>query len=232
MALRTSCLKAALIVTALLLTTCVTIAQELETKKSFEGVMEVQVQNTERVQLFSFSLKNGRVRVEPADMADAAQVILVDHAARRTMVLLPAREQFVEIPMPAEGTREQSGIQKTDQTDELLGFACDQFMLKSAEQEIEIWATKALGTAGTFLTNATLQTIEIPSWQTELLSLGYFPMKAIERDASGYEAAKFEVNSVQKKALGDHLFRVPRGYEKVDRDVLTPKQPAEKKRTR
>jgi hypothetical protein len=57
-------------------------------------------------------------------------------------------------------------------------------------------------------------------------------MKAIERDASGYEAAKFEVNSVQKKALGDHLFRVPRGYEKVDRDVLTPKQPAEKKRTR
>ena len=63
--------------------------------------------------------------------------------------------------------------------------------------------------------------------------MGYFPMKVIMRDVSGYDAGKFEVNTVQKKALGDHLFRIPMGYEKVEKDVLELKQAApKKKRTR
>jgi hypothetical protein len=225
--------KSFIIVAALLTTACSAFAQELETKRSFEGVLEVQVQNTERVQLYTFSLKNGRIRVEPSEVSDALQVIIVDHPAKKTYVLLSAREQYVEINHSTDAGRGQNGLQKSDQTDEIQGYSCDQFIIKSPQAEIEVWATKELGTAGTMLTTVNAQALETPPWQTELFAMGYFPMKVIVRDPSGYDAGKFEVNSVQKKSLGDFLFRIPRGYERVDKDVLEVKQAApKKKRTR
>jgi hypothetical protein len=233
MTARCICWKTAIVIATSLLTACAAFAQDLETKKSFEGVLEVQVQNTERVQLYTFSLKNGKIRVEPANVTDAAQLVLVDHPAKRTYVLLPAREQYIEITNVSEVGREQTGIQKTELTDEIQGYSCDQFLLKSSEAEVEIWATKEFGTAGTMLTTVTAQSLDAPTWQTELFNMGYFPMKVVMRDASGYDAGKFEVNTVQKKSLGDFLFRIPKGYEKVEKDVLEPKQAApKKKRTR
>jgi hypothetical protein len=233
MTARFICWKTAVVVAALLLAACAAVAQDIETKKSFEGVLEVQVQNTERVQLYTFSLKNGRIRVEPAEVADAAQVILIDHPAKKTYVLLPAREQYIEIANANEVGREQSALQRTELTDEIQGYTCDQFMLKSSEAEVEIWATKEFGTAGTLLTTVNAQSLDAPAWQNELFGMGYFPMKVVMRDASGYDAGKFEVNTVQKKALGEFLFRVPKGYDKVEKDVLELKQaPPKKKRTR
>jgi hypothetical protein len=224
--------KTTIVTAALLLAACAAIAQDIETKKSFEGVLEVQVQNTERVQLYTFSLKNGKIRVEPADVADAAQVILIDNPAKRTYVLLPAREQYIEI-VNARETGEQSGLQRTELTDEIQGYTCDQFLLKSSEAEVEIWATKEFGMAGTLLTTVSAQSLDAPAWQNELFGMGYFPMKVVMRDASGYDAGKFEVNTVQKKALGDFLFRIPKGYDKVEKDVLELKQaPPKKKRNR
>jgi hypothetical protein len=233
MTARFICWKTAVVTAALFLATCAAFAQDLETKKSFEGVMEVQVQNTERVQLFTYSIKNGRIRVEPTDVSDAAQVVLVDHPAKKTYVLLPAREQYIEIANAAEIGHQPTGLQKTDLTDEILGYTCDQLMVKTTQAEVEIWATKEFGTAGTMLTSIAAQTSDTPAWESELFSKGYFPMKVIMRDVSGYDAGKFEVNLVQKKALGDYLFRIPMGYEKVEKDALAPQQAVpKKKRTR
>ncbi len=226
---RSICWRTA-VAAALVLSAFAAVAQDLEIKKTFEGVLEVQVQNTERVQLYTFSVKNGKIRVEPSDVSDAAQVILVDHAAKKSYVLLPAREQYIEIADAAEAGHQQAGIQKTELTDKIQGFTCSQFILKSNQAEIEVWATKELGTAGTMLTNLTAQSPDTPAWQTELFSMGYFPMKVLLRDASGYDAGKFEVNTVQKKALGDYLFRIPMGYEKVDKSALQPDQPTPKKK--
>ena len=225
--------KTSMVIAGLLLAACGAVAQDIETKKSFEGVLEVQAQNTERVQIYTYSVKNGRIRVEPANATDAAQVILVDHPAKKTYVLLPAREEYIEIANAGEVGREPTGLQKTELTDEILGYTCDQFLVKSSQAEVELWATKEFGTAGTMLTTIVAGTFNTPTWETELLSMGYFPMKVIIRDGSGYDAGKFEVNTVQKKALGEFLFRIPKGYEKVEKDVLEPKQAApKKKRTR
>ena len=227
------CCKTTIAVAALLLPACAAVAQDLETKKSFEGVLEVQVQNTERVQLYTFSIKNCKIRVEPIDVSDAAQVILVDHPVKKTFVLLPTREQYIEIADAAEVGHAQTGLQKTELTDEIQGFTCTQFLLKSSQAEIEVWATKEFGTAGTLLTTVTAQSPDTPAWQTQLFSMGYFPMKVVTRDASGYDTGQFEVNTVQKKTLRDYLFRIPMGYEKVEKAALEPTQAAPKeKRTR
>jgi hypothetical protein len=230
MTARFICWKTTLFIAALFLAACAAVAQDLETKKSFEGVLEVQAQNTERVQLFTYSVKNGRIRIEAADVSDAAQVLLVDHPAKKTYVLLPAREQYIEIANAVEVGHEPTGLQKTELTDQILGYKCDQLMVKLSDAEVEIWATKDFGTAGTMLTTLGAKTLDTPAWEIELFSKGYFPLKVIIRDVSGYDAGKFEVNTVQKKALGDYLFRIPMGYEKVEKDVLAPQQAVPKKK--
>jgi hypothetical protein len=230
MTARFICWKTAIVIATLLFAACAAVAQDFETKKTFEGVLEVQAQNTERVQLYTYSIKNGRIRIEAADVSDAAQVILVDHPAKKTFVLLPAREQYIEIANPMDVGHEPTGLQKTDLTDDILGYKCDQLMVKLTDAEVEIWATKEFGTAGTMLTTIGAKTLDTPAWETELFSKGYFPLKVIMRDVSGYDAGKFEVNTVQKKALGDYLFRIPMGYEKVEIDVLGPQQPVPKKK--
>jgi len=233
MTARFICWKTILVLAALFAAACASVAQDLETKKTFEGVLEVQAQNTERVQLYTYAVKNGRIRVEPADVSDDPQVILVDYPAKKTYVLLPAREQYFEIANAVEVGHEATGLQKTELTDEILGYKCDQLLVKLSNAEVEIWATKEFGTPGTMLTSIAAKTSDTPAWETELFSKGYFPLKVIIRDASGYDAGKFEVNTVQKKALGDYLFRIPMGYEKVEKDVLVPQQPVpKKKRTR
>lgn len=223
--------------TVLLSAALAAIAQDIESKKTFEGIVEMQFKNVERVQLFTFSVKNGRIRVEETGRDDVAPIVLVDHAAKKTFIILPSREEYIEVPIvtePSESrqSKRKADIQKTELTDDILDYTCDQLIVKSDEKEIEVWATKELGTAGTFLTTITPKSLDPIPWQAEILGRGYFPLKVIERDSDGNEQTQLEVLSIQKKTLGGPLFRVPPGYEKVGRDALQPKQAPKKKRTR
>jgi hypothetical protein len=113
----------------------------------------------------------------------------------------------------------------------IFGFHCEEFLAKSEDGAIEIWATRDLGCAGTFLTDISPKSLSPLPWQAAILALGYFPLKVIERDAESDESARFEVTKVQKKNLSETMFRVPADYEKVDKAVLDPKQPVKRRRT-
>ena len=211
--------------------------QDLMTRKSFEGVLTVQTQNVERIQFFTYSVKLERIRVEPSEREDNDPVVLIDYMSRKTDIILPGREEYVELqqspgkPKPQEDKGE-SEVQKTGDTDELQGFSCDKLLVKSEGSEFEVWATKELGTAGTFLTTFSPEMFEPTPWQAEILSMGYFPMRVIERDSTGDEHSRVEITAVQKKNMNELLFRVPAGYEKVEPDALQPKQPSKKRKSR
>ena len=138
-------------------------------------------------------------------------------------------EQYVELPVvhtPAKGAPvpPKVNVQKTDSTDEIEGYECDQFLATVDTLEYEIWATKGLGTAGSFLTP------QVSEWMWKILDMGYFPMRFIARDATGEEGRRFEVTSVTKKTLSESLFRLPSGYEKIDPESLQSKQAPKKKK--
>lgn len=222
---------------ALLLIALGAVAQEVETKKSFQGTVEVQFRNSDRVQILTYSVKNGKIRVEERDREDNSPIILVDHGMKRTYIILPAREEYIEVSNEQESSalkqsKVKADIQKTDATDEILNYPCDQFVVKLVDKEIEVWATKDLGTPGTFLNSVTTQSLDSAPWQRDVLGMGYFPLRVTERDSAGNELTQSEAVSVQKKALAESLFRVPPAYEKVGPDALQPKQAPKKKRTR
>ncbi|MEK6754785.1 MAG: DUF4412 domain-containing protein [Bacteroidota bacterium] len=207
------------------------------TGKAFEGVLEYKLQTSDRVQIFNYLIKDERVRVEAADREETPPIIIVDYSFKKTFYILPHREQYVELGGLQESaaeqqTEEQAGVERTGETDEIEGFTCDQLLVKTETGEIEIWATKELGTAGTFYTVTNEPPASLTPWQNVILSQGYFPLRTILKNDEGDELTRFEVSSVKKKSLSESLFRHPTDYEKIGIEQLRPKPVSKKSRTR
>ena len=203
-------------------------AQEIVEKKSFEGIVGYQIRDFQSIESLSLFMKRGRLRIEGTEQG-GGNAILVDYGLKKSFIIVSGSEQYVEFPVlyaRPKGSRvpPKVDVQKTDSTDEIEGYQCDQFLATVDTLEYEVWATKDLGTAGSFLTP------QVSEWMWKILDMGYFPMRFIARDATGEESGRFEVTSVAKKSLSEALFRIPSGYEKIDPEALQPKQVPKKKK--
>jgi hypothetical protein len=203
-------------------------AQDLGTKKSFEGVMELKVQDLVSVESVVLSVKNGRLRFKSIGTEDE---ILQDFFSRKSYLIVAARERYTEMPLVSNMRQHPLAenkvtVQKTDSTSTILGFSCDQILVELDDSNLEIWATKDIGTPGTFLITPAY------GWQGEILDKGYFPLRIVQRDASGEERKRIEVVSTRKKALSESLFHIPADYEKVDLGTLEAIPAPIKKKTR
>lgn len=205
-------------------------SQEVVEKKSFEGVVEFEVRDFQSIQQYTLMMKGGRLRVQAEDR-EGANAYLFDYGLKKTFIVASGTEQYVELTpvLPAAKVppaQPKFDFHKTDSTDEIQGYACDQFLISSDSITLELWATKGFGAAGTFLVP------QVTEWEWKILEMGYFPMRVIARDATGEESSRFEVTDVQKKSFSDSLFRIPSGYEKVSLESLQPKHVEKKKRGR
>ena len=214
--------------TLLMFMSALVSAQEVIEKKSFEGVIGYQIRDITSIETMTLFVKRGRLRLEGTEQA-GGNAILTDYSLKKSYVIVSGREQYVEFPIiyvppKSEAKPQRLNVQKTDSVDTIEGYNCDQFLVTIDSLEFEIWATKELSTAGSFLS------AQIADWMWKILDMGYFPMRFIVRDATGDEIRRFEVNSVAKKSLNESLFRIPSGYEKIDPETLQPKQAPKKKK--
>jgi hypothetical protein len=208
----------------------VTSAQEVIEKKTFEGLVEFEVRDFQSIQQYTLMMKGGRLRVQAEDQ-EGANAILIDYGIKKTFIVASGAEQYVELTPVLASAKAPAGkprfdFHKTDSTAEIQGYECDQFLISSDSIVLEVWATKAFGTAGTFLVP------QVTEWEWKILEMGYFPMRFVASDASGEEISRFEAKDVQKKSFNESLFRVPSGYEKVSLESLQPKRVEKKKRGR
>ncbi|MCX6133488.1 MAG: DUF4412 domain-containing protein [Ignavibacteriales bacterium] len=204
------------------------LAQEVLEKKSFEGVVSYQIRDVQSIETMTVFMKRGRLRLEGSEQA-GGNAVLTDYALKKSYVIISGREQYIELPviaMPAKqpASPPRINVQKTDSTDTIEDYECDQFLVTVDTLEFEIWATKGLGTAGSFLLE------RVSAWMWKILEMGYFPMRFIARDATGEESGRFDVTSVTKKSLTESLFRIPSGYERIDPEALQTKQVPKKRK--
>jgi len=207
----------------------VSFAQSGGTGRSFEGMLEFKLQTFDRVQYFHFHVKAAKIRVESAERDETTPIIIVDHDFRKSFYILPHREQYAELgdfqdpsvqPLESENGR---GVEKTGETGEIEGFTCDQLLVKTEQGNLEIWATRGIGTAGTFYTTASEPQQNLAAWENLILSEGYFPLLTIAKDVDGDESWRLELTSVTRKTLSESLFRISSDYEKIGIDQLRPK---------
>jgi hypothetical protein len=131
---------------------------------------------------------------------------------------MPAMPMMPMMP----GMMEKMELQATGQKTNLLGFACQQYVLKQRGETLEIWATDQLLPYQPYVQNQPHrfgpQRIE-EQWPGMLTSRKLFPLLATLRYNKGAERFRFEVQSVTPQKLTDEeakLFEPPAGYFEVE----------------
>jgi hypothetical protein len=131
---------------------------------------------------------------------------------------MPSMPAMPPMPMMPAAKLE---LQATGQKTNLLGFACQQYVLKQRGETLEIWATDQLLPYQPYLQNQPHrfgpQRIE-EQWPGMLTSRKLFPLLVSLRYDNGAERFRFEVQSITPQKLTDEdakLFQPPAGYFEI-----------------
>lgn len=202
--------------------------------QSFEGVIEMQVKspNLETPMPMKYFVKGDFIRME-TQSPRGEMAIIMDSKNKKTIMLMPQMQSYMErtIDAPTQGDAKKSEITKTGKTEKILGYDCEQFIMKGEKGETEMWAAKGLGT----FTRLGMGGPGGPggrrggmggggqmaaAWEEEFRTKGYFPMRVVSLGADGKEESRLEVKKIEKKELDAALFKVPEGWQKMDMPMM------------
>jgi hypothetical protein len=134
---------------------------------------------------------------------------------------MPPMPSMPAMPMMPMMPAAKMELQATGQKTNLLGFACQQYVLKQRGETLEIWVTDQLLPYQPYVQNQPHhfgpQRIE-EQWPGMLTSRKLFPLLASLRYDNGVERFRFEVTSVTPQKLTDEeakLFQPPAGYVEI-----------------
>lgn len=188
--------------------------------QSFEGTVSFKVSGMSRAGTMKYYVKGDNIRME-VEQASGMEMTTIMNTKNRKATVLMANKTFMEMDFdemtpPEVVMNKDIDIQKTGKTEPVAGYSCDQFVLKQEGKEFEFWATKGLGKFMQMQMNARQQSPALKKLEKELTEKGYFPLKMVQRDASGKEEMLMQAVSVEKKSLSSELFVIPEGYQKTE----------------
>ncbi len=206
--------------------------------QSFEGIIEMQMkdQNQESSMPVKYLVKGDLIRME-MQSPRGEMTMIMDSKNKKTIILMPQMQSYMERSMdaPAQpaGDAKKSEITKTGKTEKILGYDCEQFIMKGEKGQTEMWAAKGLGTfmrpgmggpgggPGGRRGGGMGGGGQSPAaWEEEFRSKGYFPMRVVSVGADGKEESRMEATKIEKKELDAAFFKVPEGWQKMDMQMM------------
>jgi len=197
----------------------------------FEGDIAMHMTTPRGAEDVTFLTKGGKLRVDaPAHNGETAHVVF-DPQTGKTLVILDAQKMYMELdkpalaPPPGHTPPAAPQIVKTGKHETIAGTDCEDWTVTEANgkhvalcvaQGISFFDFTSMGPGGT-----------PPSpWIDELKTQQYFPLRAVDTDASGKETSRMEVTKIEKKAVDDALFAPPAGYRTLAMPHGIPGMPA------
>jgi hypothetical protein len=210
--------------------------------QSFEGIIEMQVKspNQETTMPMKYFVKGDFIRME-MQSPRGEMAMIMDSKNKKTIMLMPQMQSYMErnIDAPTQGDAKKSEITKTGKMEKILGYDCDQFIMKGEKGETEMWAAKGLGTFTRLGMGGPGGRMGGPgggpggmrggmggggqtpaAWEEEFRTKGLFPMRVVSLGTDGKEESRMEVTKIEKKALDAALFKAPEGWQKMDMPMM------------
>jgi len=192
----------------------------------FEGIVEsknLTVDETDSPQQFTMTIWMGKgvMRVHNTAIGSTPpSTIIYRNDKGITWILNEEDRTYIEVLQNGDGTGEMPGagetgkqvLTKTGRTKKILGYRCEQFILRRTGEETEIWGTKQLSGLLRTLTSVT-QSEEGESWTDELTKIEVFPLRARTR-VDGQVVESQEVTKIEMRKLPEDLFNLPAGYRR------------------
>lgn len=197
-------------------------------QKSFEGIADIKYTGDRGDNTIKYFTKSGMIRIEMGENAKVdnrspktGTLIVKD---KKLFMLMPERKTYVERPLDISSHLKKfekkdnpgQNLTKTGQTKDILGHKAEQWTMKNDKGEVEVWSTNELGNFAMVKELGGLGSQDMPQWQQELLSKGFFPLLVIQHGTDGKEINRLEVTNIDKKTLDNSLFEVPAGYQRLD----------------
>lgn len=213
-----------------LLLACALVLPSLARAAEFEGTVSMKIVEPRGTTMpMTLKLKSGKARMEfQAEKMTGAMIL--DHAKQEMIMLMPDQRMYMVhslANMPGQATAEdpadETKVEKTGETEEILGYDTTKYVTRTKEGTTEVWITDELGTfmglaprtpmgPGARTRAAAAQ----EAWEKHFRGKEAFPLRAITKSNDGKEVVRMEVTNVTKEQLPAALFEPPAGYQKFD----------------
>jgi hypothetical protein len=197
---------------------------------TFQGKVSLAITADKgRTANLDYSLKGQKVRMDMN--ADGHQVASIMDLDKQEMLMLMSEQQmYMVMPMkkPMEQAAQQAGageadVEVTGKTETILGYKCNQILVKDKGTVTEVWAAEGLGAFMGLGGSSPMGGggrrgggANAAKWEEALKGKGGFPLRVISRDAAGKQSFKMEATKVEPGTLPDSLFSPPAGFQKFD----------------
>jgi Domain of unknown function (DUF4412) len=211
-------------------------ASHLFAATAFEGKVSLAMSSgKDRAQNMNYSIKGQKLRMDITSEGREMSTIM-DMAKLEMLMLMPEEQMYMVMPMqkPVEKAMEKQGestaeIERTGKTEKILGYQCEQILVKDKGTVTEMWVASDLGMfmglgsggggggggmGGMFGGGREGGGAAGAKWEEALKGKGGFPLRVISRDAKGKETFKMEATKIEPGRLPDSLFVPPEGYQK------------------
>ena len=205
------------LVTICTLATIVLAPAALAAQAKFEGTVTAHLVAAQGGTDATYFIKGTQFRMEITAGNGMSMYLLKQNADAPAMMVMPAQRMYMEMPA-AQAAAAQSAaehkttdVKATGKKETIAGVECEHFLITSDEGgQYDACLAKGLGTfmmAGNPMGRGRGTT---PGpWSK--LTADAFPLRVQEVG----KALTFEVTKIEKKSLGDDLFKVPDGFQKM-----------------
>lgn len=192
--------------------------------QSFEGIVQFNLTSAQGKIPMTYMMKGENVRMEFEGRPGMKGVMLLDGKENKAYMLISQMNAYMELPtgQAQEGTKIKPEITKTGKTQKILGYDCEQLIIKDGGRVTEAWVTKAIGKFQKFGMGGGMQEGKQDSWQDNLGGSGMFPVRVVTKEGDT-ETSKMEVTKVEKKSLEASLFKIPEGFQKMTMPMGKPR---------
>jgi outer membrane lipoprotein-sorting protein len=137
-------------------------------------------------------------------MAGAEQAVVVDVAAKKSLMLMPKEKMYMEMPFDPAAYAGVDGQEKNDQgewkkvgEEKVAGYDCD--------KKVFAYKDKSKG--------------ELTAWFAKKLN---YPIKTVYKDKG--QTMTLEYRNIKEGGMADALFTVPGGFHKMDMPAMPGKK--------
>jgi hypothetical protein len=201
------------------------LAPGMLSAKTFEGTIKMQITDgRNKAMPLDYSLKDGLLRTDIQAGEGMTMTAIMDFAKDEMLMLMPDQQMYMVMPMKraaaaaAGHTSEEPALEKTGETETIIGYKCTKYLAKSKEAVTEIWATEELGAfmgLGSAMGGPMGKGAAPQAWEKALVGKSFFPLRVIST-AGTKQKFRMDVTAVEAKSLPATFFAPPVGYQKFD----------------
>jgi hypothetical protein len=220
---------------------CCLLLSPLQLTAQFEGVVESKNLTTDETGLdlqyvMTMWVKGEMVKIVIPPMGQNPGTTMIYRRDRKMMWTLDEKDKtYFEVMLSDEsgggqgkalqGDDASAAPKITGKKKTILGYSCDQLILRNGETETEFWGTKKLPALLKTVTRvfSGMSSDQGGLVDDEITKMGYFPLVARTR-LQGKVVESSEVTRIDARPLGPELFDIPSGYRKQGVNDLMKKE--------